>query len=416
MNALNAPPVKGFHINTLTTSVDIVDNLGFASPMAEAPNSRRVYNSFRPASHPYHAAGLYYMQEPSAMLPVAALDFSPYSQPKVLDMCAAPGGKSSQLAIKTNGEGLLVSNEFDRSRAEILRENIVRMGYKNTLILSMHPEILAAKFQGYFDIVVVDAPCSGEGMLRKEPQALLDWSEANIRACAARQKEIINSADACLKEGGTLLYSTCTFAPEEDELMAEYILSLGYELLHIPEIITAHAKKVTHGVKFMPHLFEGEGQYFCLFRKTAPAQSVHFSKKAAYSKASAKVINAVSQVVDTDGLFIAEKNGMIFAPAFNFDLPCLMNGVLLGKLERDGRFTPSHQLFSALGSRCHSKLNLSVGDSRLNDYLSGKEINVGEIDAKGWTAVTVDGFPLGGGKISGDVLKNHYPKSLRYIK
>lgn len=174
------------------------------------------------------------------MLPVSALDVPEGA--RVLDMCASPGGKSSQLACALRG-GLLVSNEIDRSRAEILRENIVRMGYDNVTVLSMRPDRIASLFGGFFDVVVVDAPCSGEGMIRKEPQVLRDLTDAGIRACASRQRSILESAAACLREGGTLLYSTCTFAPEEDEDNAEYILSLGFETLPVPPEIASEGRK-----------------------------------------------------------------------------------------------------------------------------------------------------------------------------
>ena len=341
------------------------------------------------------------------MLPVSALDVPEGA--RVLDMCASPGGKSSQLACALRG-GLLVSNEIDRSRAEILRENIVRMGYDNVTVLSMRPDRIASLFGGFFDVVVVDAPCSGEGMIRKEPQVLRDLTDAGIRACASRQRSILESAAACLREGGTLLYSTCTFAPEEDEDNAEYILSLGFETLPVPPEIASEGREARLGVKFMPHFFEGEGQYFCLFRKTSPATCVMHEKKRAFREASARALRALDEVLDVRGLNVCERDGMLFAPALFSDLPCLVNGVMLGHTEKDGRFTPSHQLFTALGDRCRSVLSLAPDDPRVAEYLAGREIAG---DVRGRCAVAVNGHALGGGKGSGGVVKNNYPKNLR---
>lgn len=406
LESLEREPVKGLHINTTKCGAQDVDEEVEAERLAAADNLRLVTGG-RPAKHPYHAAGLFYMQEPSAMLPVAALDVPQGS--RVLDMCAAPGGKSSQLAIKLSGGGLLVSNEIERARAAVLRENIVRMGYRNALITNFRPDRLADIFGGFFDVAVVDAPCSGEGMLRKEPQARADWSEANIRACAARQKEIVKSADKCLKEGGTLLYSTCTFSEEEDEDVSRFILSLGYETVMPSAEVVRGGEAAEFGYRFYPHRVSGEGQYFCLFRKTSAAEREARGGKT-YAAASARAVSEIKKVIDVGGLTIAERDGMLFAPAYGRELPCLADGVMLGRLERDGRFTPAHGLFTALADRCVSRVELPLGDERVRRYLEGGEIAA---DAEGWCAVCVNGYALGGGKGSDGTVKNHYPKGLR---
>ncbi len=399
--ALSAPPTKGLHINTLKCDESAV---GWADLERVSGNCRRVLSG-APARHPYYAAGLYYMQEPSAMLPVQAL--GDIAGLKVLDMCAAPGGKSSQLAIKLAGRGLLVANETEGSRALILRENITRMGYTNVVITSMRPSDVADTFGGAFDVVVVDAPCSGEGMMRKEPEAALGWSEANVRACAARQREILSSADRCLKEGGLLLYSTCTFAEEEDEANVRFISDLGYTVLPIPEEIAKLGSAAGGGVKFFPHKFGGEGQFFALLRKDSAGERAARLNRP-YQAATAAEAADVRKVVDIEGR-IVRKNDMLFLPALDFDLPCLANGVLLGRRVKD-RFEPSHSLFTALGRAVRSRLDLPLGDERIAAYLAGEEI---EGNAIGYCTITVDGYPLGGGKGSGGVIKNHYPKFLR---
>ena len=404
LHALKFQPTKGLHLGVKAQS-SVSSKLGGLSALAFGESCYAV-KSGKPGAHPYHSAGLYYMQEPSAMLPAAAVDLP--KNAKVLDLCSAPGGKSSVIASRLNGEGLLVSNEIERSRALILRENLVRMGYRNAVVMSERPARIAQIFGGYFDVVIVDAPCSGEGMFRKEPQAVLDWSEANVRACAVRQKEIVRSADACLKEGGTLVYSTCTFSEEEDEEVVDFIISLGYEILPAPEAIAKLGVDVGKGYKFYPHLF-GEGQFFCLLRKTSLGASEVRLKKGCQT-ASSSESKLVESVVKAEGK-IAKKEDMLFIPALDVDLPCLMNGVMLGKLEK-GRFTPAHGLFTALGGECLQKIDLTLEDERVSAYLRGEEI-AGEV--KGWCAVLVDGYALGGGKGSGGVIKNHYPKSLRRL-
>ena len=181
-----------------------------------------IYGEETPGKHPYHEAGVYYIQEPSAMAPVSFLDTKPGE--KILDLCAAPGGKSTQIAARLNGEGILVTNEIDRKRAMILSLNIERMGITNALVTNMSPDKLSQIFEGYFDKIIVDAPCSGEGMFRKNDEAWNQWSPENVRICAKRQKDILDNAVMMLAPGGRLVYSTCTFAPEEDEESVLYLL------------------------------------------------------------------------------------------------------------------------------------------------------------------------------------------------
>lgn len=402
LEALGSAPKKGLHINTTKCDMGAVDgvlNLGEISG-----NCRRVTEG-APTRHPYYAAGLYYMQEPSAMLPVEAL--GRISGARVLDLCAAPGGKSSQLAVKLGGTGLLVSNEIESSRALILRENIIRMGYKNVVITSMRPNSLADTLGGYFDIVVADAPCSGEGMMRKEPEAAFNWSVAGVKACSARQKEILVSADKLLKEGGTLLYSTCTFAEEEDEEVVRFLEDMGYSVVDPPEHIAELGVNTGKGYKFYPHKFGGEGQFFCILKKNSEGEREVRLKKS-YPAASAAEIAEVKKIADVSGK-IVKKNDMLFVPALDCDMPCLSNGVLLGRVEKC-RFTPAHQLFTAMGDNAHEREDIPLGDRRIFAYLAGEEI---EGAAKGWCAVSVNGYSLGGGKGSNGVIKNHYPKALR---
>lgn len=406
--AVAAEPTKGLHVNTTKCKTeDVLAEIEGLTPFV-GDNCFAV-TAGRPARHPYHAAGLFYMQEPSAMLPVAALGAvcgGTLLGKRVLDLCAAPGGKTSQLATLTAGTGLLVSNEIELDRARILQENTVRMGYRNIVVTCLRPPKVADTFGGFFDVAVVDAPCSGEGMFRKEPQAAMNWSEANVRACAVRQKEILRSADACLIADGLLLYSTCTFSEEEDEEVVRFLRGMGYVSVPVPDEIARLGKSMGDGIKFFPHTCGGEGQFFCLMRKKgSAARGLRGKRLQPAGKTESAAVRAVAEI---DG-FIAKDGDRLFLPACDFDLPCLSNGVVLGRFEK-GRFTPAHALFTSLSDVCRSREDLSLSDPRVVSYLAGEEI---EGSAEGWCAVRVNGFALGGGKGVRGCVKNHYPKSLR---
>ena len=262
-----------------------------------------VYSDGTPGKHPFHEAGLYYIQEPSAMSPVCYLDPKPGE--KILDLCAAPGGKSTQIACRMSGEGILVTNEIDKKRAQILSLNIERLGIRNALVTNMRPEKLSEVFEGYFDKILVDAPCSGEGMFRKNDEAVDNWSPENVALCAGRQKDILTEAGKMLAPGGRLVYSTCTFAPEEDELQVSNLLSMGLKPAEIQlfegmergsskylrsvldkdasdngccvfddeenaqnidyDLLEGALKKCS--VRLWPHKIDGEGHFLCVFEK-----------------------------------------------------------------------------------------------------------------------------------------------------
>ncbi len=264
--------------------------------------SARVYTDGAPGKHPFHEAGLYYIQEPSAMAPVHYLDPKPGE--KILDLCAAPGGKSTQIACRMNGEGILVTNEIDKKRAQILSLNIERLGIRNALVTNMRPEKLSEVFEGYFDKILVDAPCSGEGMFRKNDEAVTNWSPENVSMCSDRQKDILNEAVKMLAPGGRLVYSTCTFAPEEDELQVYNLLQMGLKPVHaklfdgMERGKSEYLRSVTGedsgdentslvdkdildeidfdlldkslnecSVRLWPHRMKGEGHFLCVFEK-----------------------------------------------------------------------------------------------------------------------------------------------------
>lgn len=398
----DAMPEKALHLNTLKCGGGVVEKLGL-SPLFDFPSNGFKVTQQGLGRHPYHAAGLYYMQEPSAMLPALAVDIPQGAS--VLDMCAAPGGKTSQLACALGGEGLIVANEYDRARAATLKENVTRMGYTNVAVVNMFAGRIATALPGYFDVAVVDAPCSGEGMFRKNPDAAREWSEAHVAACARRQKEIAASAAACLKTGGLMIYSTCTFAPEEDEEVVKEILSLGFELVPAKKAIAALGVDTGFGIKYYPHLF-GEGQFAAVLQKTGGAQAAGI--KTGHKPAPRETLRRLSDIIDINGLDIAENNGIVYTA---LPLPAPFDfAVKLGTVEKDGRITPAHSLFAAYGDRCRKIADVDI--TAAERYMKGEELDTKT--ANGWGCLKVDGYALGGYKSAGGKLKNHYPKALRY--
>ena len=379
----------------------------------------------RPGRHPYHEAGLYYLQEPSAMAPAAML--APLPGERVLDLCAAPGGKATQLGDMLRGQGLLVANEIHPQRARILSRNIERMGIPNALVLNQHPRDLAARFPGYFDKILVDAPCSGEGMFRKEEAAVTDWSPETVEMCAARQKEILRSAAEMLRPGGVLCYSTCTFAPAENEgtmgwLLREYPEFRPVEV-HAPWFSPARPEwgsppdpRLSMGFRLWPHRLPGEGHFLMVLRKdgdgpSVPPEPVHGIKTPPELAAFLSELD----IRLPEGTLLQFGPSVYLVPSEAPDLKglkVLRPGLELGVLKK-GRFEPAHALALWLGGGdCARTADYSADAPEIAAYLGGQVLPG---DQKGWTLVTVDGLGLGWAKGSGGQLKNHYPKGLRQV-
>ena len=445
---------------------------------------------FRPGRHPYYHAGVFYSQEPSASSAAPLLGVRPGM--RVLDLCAAPGGKSSQLAAALDGRGLLVSNEYVAARADILKSNLERMGVSNAVVLNETPARIAEALPEFFDRVLVDAPCSGEGMFRKEPAALAQHSEALVRQCAALGAEILDCAAAALAPGGQMVYSTCTFAPEEDE--AQVVAFLGRH----PEFALADALgnvDYTFGspgeanrtgglpldvskVRRIWPCQGGEGHFMARLvkagtprllpepgeltpeerlwfaaagdagRKGRPARPDRSSRSDARA-ARRESARACREAVQGRGLhahtagageaataaqslaawqefaaelfpMLSERPAVVHGGGVLLPVPfpqttlhVLRAGVFVGSVQK-GRFVPEHHLFTAFGAGCQNREELTLSDPRCVEYLSGREIEASTA-ADGWCCVTVDGWPLGGGKVSGGRVKNHYPKALRLL-
>ena len=363
----------------------------------------------RPGLHPYHEAGVYYLQEASAMAPVALLDPKPGE--KICDLCAAPGGKTTQIAGRMAGEGFLLCNEINPKRAKILSRNLERMGVANALVTNEHPQNLAQKYAGFFDRVLVDAPCSGEGMFRKEEAAVTDWSPETVQMCANRQGEILHSAAQLVRPGGRLVYSTCTFAPEENEQAIAAFLQTHPEFT--PETVEApwFAPGPDGSFRMWPHKLLGEGHFAAVLRKTAgeeanvreyngeklPAQWQQFAKEMGIRLPEGKAV-----------LF---GQSLYWAPEAMPDIRgvrVLRPGLELGEVKKD-RFQPAHALALWL-KEAKTVWDLAYDSKEIAAYMHGETVTA---SVSGWCLVTVDGYSIGWGKGDGKVLKNHYPKGLR---
>ena len=363
----------------------------------------------RPGLHPYHEAGVYYLQEASAMAPVALLD--PQPGEKICDLCAAPGGKTTQIAGRMLGAGFLLCNEINPKRAKILSRNIERLGVANALVTNEHPQRLAERFTGFFDRVLIDAPCSGEGMFRKEEAAVTDWSRETVEMCARRQAEILHSGAAMVRPGGRLVYSTCTFAPEEDELAVEQFLENHPEYV-LEGVEAPWFESKTPGMyRMWPHKLLGEGHFAAVMRKTGgDEEDVPLCKGEKLPKewiAFAKEL----RIMLPEGKAVQFGQSLFWAPQ---ELPelarlkVLRPGLELGSVQK-GRFIPAHALALWLKT-CTNVEDYPAESREMTAFMHG---DVVPSKKSGWCLVTAGGYSIGWGKGDGNVLKNHYPKGLR---
>jgi NOL1/NOP2/sun family putative RNA methylase len=397
-------------------------------PVPFCPTGYYYSETDEPGKSALHQAGLYYIQEPSAMFVAETLDARPGE--KVLDLCAAPGGKSTQIAGAMHNQGLLVSNEPYLKRARALSENIERLGITNTLVTNETPEHLADYFPGNFDRVLVDAPCSGEGMFRKDPDAAQYWSPGHVAECAALQREILEQAIIMLRPGGVLVYSTCTFSPEEDEGQIEDVLQRHPEVELVPlvkaggiedgrpEWTKSGNPELRRTARLWPHRLEGEGHFVAKLRKNQgdPGKKRRPPRSAGVNRLNDfRTFEAQILTQKLSGKFYAADSQLYLLPD-----PCpefgrlriIRAGLHLGELKKN-RFEPNHSLALALqASSCRNVFALKTR-SEEDRYLRGETLPVPNQAKKGWTLVTIDGFPLGWGKVSGGTLKNFYPKGLR---
>ena len=425
---LNGNAEKGLFVTRKMHADALCSRLPF--PLEQIPYCENgfYFQTEFPGRHPLHHAGAFYVQDPSAMATVCALEIR--EGWKILDCCAAPGGKSIQLACAAGQTGLLVANEINHSRRRVLASNIERAGLGNAVVTGVPAQTLRKWYPAYFDLVLADVPCSGEGMFRKYEAALAGWNEGLVRSCEEKQREILENVCTCVADGGYLLYSTCTFSPEENELQIERFLERHPEFSLCPvrrELLPYTAEGLGEAARltrrFYPHLARGEGQFIALLKKNgtlcadrpSPAfrdTSVHPSRE---ENAILRAFLSENTVMQADAAQIRKFRDGFRLLSTEHPVPetgVFAYGINLGSIEK-GIFHPHHQFFSAYGSLFTRKISLSSDSPEAALYLAGQTLptDVGN----GWCAVLMDSAPVGGGKAVNGVLKNHYPKGLRMI-
>ncbi len=423
---LDKPMFHGIRINTMKISVEdfLKINPFHLKPVPWCSNGFYYDEQLdKPSKHPYYYAGLYYIQEPSAMTPAAVIPIE--KGDRVLDICAAPGGKSTELAAKLDGTGIIVSNDISASRAKALLKNLEVFGTTNALIISEPPYKLSERFAGFFDKILIDAPCSGEGMFRKSNSMITAWENNGNQLFSDLQISILKEVVKMLKPGGKILYSTCTFAPLENEKSIEYLLSLddSLELCDFekykdfdnghPEWSNSQDESLVKCARLWPHRIDGEGHFVALVKKEGTSINSGNSgsypiKKAKLTKETEEFFKLFSKEFDANRIEMSQDKLYFIPDSFPAvrGLRILRCGLYLGEIKKN-RFEPSQSLAMSLkASDFHNVVNLCAEDERVNKYLKGETI---EADGKnGWVLVCVDSYPLGWGKLNNGILKNKY--------
>ncbi|MBP5444962.1 MAG: hypothetical protein J6Y28_02205 [Acholeplasmatales bacterium] len=363
---------------------------------------------------PIHHLGGIYLQEPSAMAPINLIDINPNWN--CLDMCASPGGKSGQIAERIPN-GILVSNEIDKKRSQTLFQNMERMGYSNVIITNNDPKDLVSNFKGFFDLIVLDAPCSGEGMFRKDSEAISMWNMGNVSTCAKRDIDLLEYANSMLKKNGKLIYSTCTFNRLEDEEAIKAFLDKHDYSVIKPNInvLNSGVKGLIDGaVRFYPHNSVGEGQFMIALEKNEDIEPIN--KKGKFNNLDGKELKLVNDFINENttglNLNLVKRNNIIYhlIKDINLDnLNVLSYGIRIGEIDK--RFIPNHHFFKVFGNYFKIKLELKLDDPNVLKYLRGEQLDI-ELP-KGYGNIIIDGLSLGGFKSVDGVLKNLYPKGLR---
>lgn len=429
LKKMDEPPVRALRIRSGCMPKELLQAALCVSlsPIPYADNAFRIEGGERLGNHPLHHAGAFYLQEPSAMAPVAAAPLS--RGMRVLDLCASPGGKSTQILDRIGEGGCLVANEIVASRAATLAGNIERLGYRNAIVTNTDAQTLGEALPDFFDAVLVDAPCSGEGMFRKDPDAIGEWTEASADRCASRSADILRAIAPAVCPGGYLIYSTCTFSvPENEGVLSDFLKTHpDFSLCEIPESISSvtapgFASAIPGGEdpermrRFYPHTGDGEGQFLAVLQRMGEGgRREPQSKKARPTRDELAIAEAFLRdtLAEMPALPLSRhKDSLVFSP---LALPIgekavYADGVTLGTVQK-GRLVPHHAFFSAYGSLFKRKLELTSDDPRTAAYLHGDTIPTELAD--GWGAVLIDGIPLGGIKVSHGMAKNHYPKGLR---
>lgn len=435
--------VQGLRVNPLKISREKFDEI---SPfhLEKIPWAAEGYYyqpAERPGKHPYHEAGLYYIQEPSAMAVVELLDPKPGE--KILDLCAAPGGKTTHIAGRMQGKGFLLSNEIHSARARILSQNVERLGIGNAVVSSEDSGNLSLRFPGFFDRIVVDAPCSGEGMFRKDEAARLEWTPGHVIACAERQEEILSNAAVMLKPGGTIVYSTCTFSPEENEQVIERFLFTHPDFSIAdkgtrPGLYPGRRSWSKSGMaelektfRIWPDKSEGEGHYLAVLKRSEDGISEKMQTKPEYCSDKSVIkevemflkdllVNPAPLLLRKEYILFGDQLYLIPPEMVDFKgMKIIRPGLHLGTVKKN-RFEPSHGFALFLKKEDVNRfIDLPADGGEIIKYLKGETLS-GETslslgDKKGWVLVNTDGYSIGFAKLAGGILKNHYPKGLRWM-
>lgn len=443
--SFNEERTLGLRINTLKLNVNNISSFPFKLDKIPWTDNGFYYNSdSRPGLDPLHDAGAYYIQEPSAMAVVRLLE--PKKGDIICDLCAAPGGKSTHIAEMLKGTGMLVSNEISVQRAKILSQNIERIGVCNAIVCSESPESLAKCFPNYFDKILVDAPCSGEGMFRKDFTAIEEWSTENVKMCAMRQKMILGYADAMLKPGGVIVYSTCTFSPAEDEEMLIWFLrhysgykaetwqydsvegfstgEEGFVSKSFGSISKEEKDALSCALRLWPHKIRGEGHFAVRLRKSGTSsravetnnvkQYIEIKKeRKELDKFFGEIFNNIN--ADYKGYLKFFGDSLFLVPDF-FKLELKINAIRKGlhiAVRKKNRFEPAHALSRAVKPEDVRQYHNCDYDTALK-FLHGEVISCNP-DFKGWVLIGYKGLGLGWGKAQNGIVKNHYPKGLRRL-
>jgi NOL1/NOP2/sun family putative RNA methylase len=459
------PHVSGLRVNTLKITPEEFERICPFSVKRIPWISNGYYIANKqhdaeepPSRHPFYYAGLYYIQEPSAMTPASLL---PLNQgDRVLDLCAAPGGKSTELGARLGGEGVLVSNDISNSRAKALLKNIELMGIRNALVLSEAPNRLVQYFPEYFDKILIDAPCSGEGMFRKSPSIMKNWEQYGVDYYNKLQKEIILSGAQMLRPGGYMLYSTCTFSSEEDEGTISYLLG-HFPQFHVVDAIPDQKQKKISGVSYegfdfgrpdwlrqtkehaelqgeriselkkcirlWPHKINGEGHFMALLRKGDEDDTIRSKAeenrnagrdgRAQLSEEALEFLGKLHIEMDPKQLLVRDNRVYLIPKGLPEvkGLRILRQGLLLGEMKKQ-RFEPSQALANALQSCEYEKvIHLQADDPDAIRYLKCESIQPEGNFENGWYLVCVNGFPLGWGKIANGNFKNKYLPGWRWV-
>lgn len=426
IECFDEPRLYGLRVNTSKISVEEFERIcPFEIKKVPWISNGFYYNEAdKPGKHPYYYAGLYYLQEPSAMTPAYILPVC--EGEKVLDLCAAPGGKSTELGAKLKGTGLLVSNDISASRAKALVKNIEVFGIGNVIITCEYPDKLAERFPAFFDKILVDAPCSGEGMFRKDNKLIKSWEQEGPEFFAPIQKGILSAAAKMLKDGGHILYSTCTFSKIEDEdNINDFLLhhpEFGLERIYDYEGFV-RAYGMEEAIRLFPHHLKGEGHFVALLRKKGTlAENISYSpsNRKKVPEDIADFLKEYNKTIDTDRIEVVNEKVYILPRQVDNlkGIRTLRTGLLLGELKKN-RFEPSQAFAMTIKSEDYSTIaNLPLNDVNVIKYLKGETIDVSEEQLRGKAKnvlVCVDGFPLGWGRLNKTTIKNKYLPGWRWM-